>query len=182
MRRRKALEAGILLWIQERLRHPAWDPWVVGITSLNNGGLIAILACAMLLAFPRTRRVGAVASASLAAEAAVVNLIVKPLAARVRPYEAIEGLSLLVRAQSDYSFPSGHTAAGFAVAVVMLRLLPKRCGVPAMVAAVLIALSRLYVGVHYPTDVLAGALIGGAVALLACYFGREWVEKGEGRL
>lgn len=176
------MEAGILMMIQERLRHPAWDPWMIWITSLNNGGMIAILTCALLLAFRRTRRVGAVAVASLVAEAAVVNLLVKPLAARIRPYEVIEGLSLLVSAQSDYSFPSGHTAAGFAVAVVMLRLMPARYGVPALVMATLIALSRLYVGVHYPTDVLAGALIGGGIALIACRAGRAWVERGAERL
>lgn len=173
------MDAGILLAIQENLRHPLWTPWVVAITSLNNGGILSILACVLMLAFRRTRRVGVVASASLAASAALVNLTIKPLTARIRPYEVIEGLELLVHPQSDFSFPSGHTSAAFAVAVVMLRLLPRRYGVPALVLAVLIALSRLYVGVHYPTDVLAGAVIGSTVALIACHVGRKWIAYPE---
>lgn len=173
------MDAGILLAIQENLRHPLWTPWVVMITSLNNGGFLSILACALMLAFRRTRRVGVVASMSLAASAAVVNLAIKPLVARIRPYEAIEGLELLVHPQADFSFPSGHTSAAFAVAVVMLRLLPRRYGVPALILAALIALSRLYVGVHYPTDVLAGIVIGSAVALVSCHMGRKWIAAPE---
>lgn len=175
------MEAWVLLAIQEFVRHPAWDSLAVLITSLNDRGMIAIATCLVLLIGGRTRRVGAVASLSLLCNAVLVNLLIKPLVARVRPYEVIEGLHLLVSPQSDYSFPSGHAAAAFAVAVVLLRLMPRRIGVPATIAAALIALSRLYVGVHYLTDVLAGVLIGSLVALLACHLLRGWVERGKFR-
>jgi undecaprenyl-diphosphatase len=72
----------------------------------------------------------------------------------------VSGLQLLIEKQGDWSFPSGHSSASFAAAVVCLRQLPRRFGVSALLLAGWIAFSRLYVGVHYPTDVLAGVLIG----------------------
>lgn len=153
------------------------DPLMAAITALNDSGLIAITACLLMLCIPKTRRIGAVAAASLMLNALVVNVALKPLVGRLRPYDVIEGLSILVDRQNDFSFPSGHSAAGFAVAVVMLRLLPKRWGVPAVALALLIALSRLYVGVHYPTDVLAGIAVGTAVALACCRLLRDWAMR-----
>lgn len=168
------MDGRILLLIQENLRHPALDPWVLRLTSLNDHGMIAIAACLILLLLPRVRRTGAVAALSLMANTLIVNVVLKPLIGRLRPYEVVEGLRLLGMPQNDFSFPSGHSAAGFAVAVVMLKLLPKKYGVPAVVLASLIALSRLYIGVHYPTDVLAGVCIGSCTACAACAWMRQW--------
>ena len=88
------------------------------------------------------------------------NIILKNIIARTRPYEVVEGLNRIIGAQSDFSFPSGHSGASFAVAVVMFMEMPKKYGVPALIVATLIAFSRLYVGVHYPFDVIAGVLTG----------------------
>ena len=85
----------------------------------------------------------------------------------IRPYDAVEGLVPLVKKLRDYSFPSGHTCASFSCAVVYYKMYPDIKGKGAMVLAVLIALSRLYVGVHYPTDVLGGAIVGWLSAILA---------------
>jgi undecaprenyl-diphosphatase len=84
---------------------------------------------------------------------------------RTRPYEAINQLTRLIEAQSDYSFPSGHSASSFAAAIILYKTLPKKYGILALVLAFLIAISRLYVGVHYPTDVLFGILSGTLIAL-----------------
>ena len=92
--------------------------------------------------------------------ALITNVTLKNLVARTRPYEVVEGLVLLIEKQRDYSFPSGHTCASFAAAGVYWRMLPKKFGIPLVILAAMIAFSRLYVGVHYPTDVLAGLLIG----------------------
>ena len=162
------MDGSILLLIQEHLRTPVLDPLMVGVTYLNDHGYIAIAACLFMLILRRTRRVGATAALSLILNTLIVNITVKPLVGRIRPYEVIDGLTLLVERQSDFSFPSGHSAAGFAVATVMFLLLPKRYGVPAMLLALAIALSRLYVGVHYPTDVLMGIAIGAACAVVSC--------------
>ena len=92
--------------------------------------------------------------------ALATNVLLKNLVHRIRPYVALENLSILVSEPSDWSFPSGHATASFAAAWALFRLAPKKVGVPALLLAILIALSRLYEGVHYPTDVLAGAAIG----------------------
>ena len=103
------------------------------------------------------------------------NLVLKNLVQRVRPYEMVEGLTHLGRITDPNSFPSGHTTAAFAAGVVWFRTLPARWArVLALASAFLMAFSRLYVGVHYPTDVLAGAVMGTVCALLALWLGKRW--------
>ena len=154
------IESAILLWIQNNLRCGFLTPVMRVITTLGNGGAFWIVLTLLLLIFKRTRRMGVYCAASMLLTLLVVNLCIKPLAARTRPYELIQGLEILVSRPHDFSFPSGHSANSLTCAWAIFRLAPKKYGVPALVLAVLIALSRLYVGVHYPTDVLAGAAIG----------------------
>lgn len=154
------IEGAILLWIQNSLRCGLLTPVMRVITTLGNGGMFWIALTLLMLIFKRTRRVGVYCAASMLLTLLVVNLCIKPLAARTRPYELIQGLEILVSRPRDYSFPSGHSANSLSCAWTLFRLAPKKYGVPALVLAVLIALSRLYVGVHFPTDVLAGAAIG----------------------
>ena len=154
------IESAILLWIQNNLRCGLLTPVMRVITTLGNGGAFWIVLTLLLLIFKRTRRMGVYCAASMLLTLLVVNLCIKPLAARTRPYELIEGLQILVSRPHDYSFPSGHSANSLTCAWTIFRLAPKKYGVPALVLAVLIALSRLYVGVHDPTVVLAGAAIG----------------------
>ena len=154
------IESAILLWIQNNLRCDFLTPVMRVITTLGNGGAFWIVLTLLLLIFKRTRRMGVYCAASMLLTLLVVNLCIKPLAARTRPYELIQGLEILVSRPRDYSFPSGHSANSLSCAWTLFRLAPKKYGVPALVLAVLIALSRLYVGVHFPTDVLAGAAIG----------------------
>lgn len=175
------VDASILLWIQDALRAPFATPVVSFITHLGDHGIFWVALTLALLAFRRTRRIGLVCFVSMAIGWVITNLVIKNWVARVRPYELIEGLECLVGTQKDFSFPSGHTTNALACAWVLLRMAPKKYGVPAMVLAVLIALSRLYVGVHYPTDVLGGAVIGiaSAIVALAMYrrFGAKLPEK-----
>ena len=147
------------------------------ITTLGNAGVIWIVLSVGLLIPKKTRRVGALALVSLVFSALIDNVILKNVVARTRPYDVIEGLTSLVGAQKDYSFPSGHTGSAFAAAVVLFLGLPKKCGIPILVFACLMGLSRLYVGVHYPSDVLGGALIGTGIALLTHWFGTVWIEQ-----
>ena len=154
------IESAILLWIQNNLRCDLLTPVMRVITTLGNGGAFWIALTVLLLIFKRTRRVGVYCAASMLLTLLVVNLCIKPLAARTRPYELIQGLEILVSRPHDYSFPSGHSANSLTCAWTLFRLAPGKYGVPALVLAVLIALSRLYVGVHFPTDVLVGAAIG----------------------
>ena len=171
------LEGPILLWIQEYIRMDFLTPIVTFITHLGDAGWFWILLTILLLVIPKSRRTGIVMAVSLVINALVTNVVLKNLFARTRPYEVVEGLERIVEEQVDFSFPSGHTACSFAAAVVICKLCPKRYGIPAMVLAVLIALSRLYVGVHFPTDVIGGAVFGTAAALLACWIDKKWQER-----
>ena len=170
-------EGQILLWIQDNLRWEPLDPLVKAITFLGNGGWFWIALAVVLLLFRPTRRAALAAGIGLLLSLIVNNLFLKEWIARIRPYEVTDGLSILVEVQKDFSFPSGHSGASFAAAVAMFPFLPRRWGVALLVLAGLIALSRLYVGVHFPTDVLAGALIGTLLGLAAAAIARR-LPKG----
>ena len=175
------LDANILLFIQEFIRNPVLTPVITVITSLGNGGMIWILISLGLLIPKKTRPIGCMSILALLASLLINNMILKNLAARTRPYEVIEGLMPLVARPRDYSFPSGHTGSSFASAWVLYRKLPKRYGIPALILAGLIGLSRLYVGVHYPTDVLAGLFTGiccGIIALMLADMIDKYLQAG----
>lgn len=162
------LDGEILLQIQQHLRTDMLTPFMKIVTFLGNGGWFWILCAVVLLAVPKTRKTGYTAVLSLIFGVIVTNLLLKNIVARPRPFAEIEALIPLIAKPTDFSFPSGHTTASFAVALVMLRMLPKKIGIPAVVLAALVAFSRLYLGVHYPTDVLAGfvvALVGSSLAV-----------------
>ena len=162
------LDGEILLLIQEHLRTDMLTPFMKSVTFLGNGGWFWILCAVVLLAVPKTRKTGYAAVLSLIFGVIVTNLLLKNIVARPRPFAEIEALIPLIAKPTDFSFPSGHTTASFAVALVMLRMLPKKFGIPAVVLAALVAFSRLYLGVHYPTDVLAGfviALVGSTLSV-----------------
>ena len=127
------------------------------ISKLGDGGAIWIALTLVLMLFRKTRRTGYMLALSL-----VLGLLI----GRVRPYDANPDFVLLIERLSDYSFPSGHTLASFEAAAVLLMQYRAKA-VPALVLALLIAFSRLYLYVHYPSDVLAGALLGVAFACIA---------------
>jgi len=172
-----ALDANILLWIQQYLRSEFFTPLWTFITTTGNGGLIWIALTCFLLAFKKTRKVGVMCALSLIFSLIFTNLLIKPLVARVRPYEVIEGLAILIEKPHDFSFPSGHSSASFAVAWIMFRKLPKRFGIPALLYACLMAFSRLYVGVHYPTDVIGGIILGILYAMVAMWVVERFCSK-----
>ena len=93
------------------------------------------------------------------------NIAIKNIVARTRPYEYNSEIQLLVKKLSDYSFPSGHTLASFEAAVcIFIRY--KKWGIAALILAFAIAFSRLYLYVHFPSDVLAGMVLGIIFAII----------------
>lgn len=170
------MEANILLWIQENLRADWLTPIMKGITFLGNAGWLWIVLSAICLCLPKQRKLGLTTSFALVFDLCTVNIFIKNIVARPRPYTMIEGLTSIIGPQSDFSFPSGHTAGSFAFVSVLWLLAPKKISIPATVLATLISLSRLYVGVHYPTDILGGALIGSICGIAAVYF-VKWLWK-----
>ena len=152
------------------------DPILSVYTKLGNGGLLWIALCLLLLLHPKTRRAGLTGGLALLFSLLFTNLIIKRLVARTRPWLVVEGLVALVAEGDPNSFPSGHTSAAFAAAVAFFHTLPRRWGIAALVMAAVMGLSRLYVGVHFPSDVLCGALVGALCGVLACR-SMEWLRK-----
>lgn len=175
-------ESDLLLFIQDNFRNGLLNPVFLFVTTLGNAGAVWIVSSVLLLLHPKTRKIGAMALVALLLSLLVNNLILKNLVARTRPFDAIPGLATLIAHPTDYSFPSGHTASSFAAAGVFFRRLPKRAGIPFLVFAVFIAASRLYVGVHYPSDVVLGLVSGwllGVAAEYAVESGSGIVQKGK---
>lgn len=170
------LDMNILLWIQEHLRTDVLTPFWKVITFLGNGGWFWIVLCVILICFGKTRKAGITAALSLALGFLITNLLLKNIVARPRPFDSYAQILPLITKPTDYSFPSGHTCASFACALVYLRMLPKKSGVPAVILAGMIAFSRLYLGVHYPGDVLTGFLVAVFTSMLACFLVKKYEE------
>ena len=143
------------------------------ITSLGDGGIGFILLGLLLLLFRKTRKVGLAVLLAIAIGALFTNLTIKPLVARLRPYEheTFRTFWLYVGApmESEFSFPSGHATAAFAAMGALFFTTRKRFSWAALLVAALVAFTRLYFVVHYPTDVIFGTIIG-LLAAVAAYF------------
>lgn len=160
------MDSAILLAFQEA-RSDILDPLAQAYTSMGNAGVVWIVLSAVMLCFPQTRRAGLLALLAMLLGLVCTNLILKPLVERPRPWLDVVGLVPLVDEPDPNSFPSGHTTAAFAAAMIFWRALPDSwlgTKITGVTMAVLMGLSRLYVGVHYPSDVLAGAVIGSSCA------------------
>jgi undecaprenyl-diphosphatase len=163
----------ILDWIQEHLRCGFLDFIMVPITHLGKWGAFFIICSVAMLFFPKWRKTGWSIAAAMLLGLIVCNFTIKPLVARPRPYsaETIErfGRSAveLIKGveESEFSFPSGHTIAAFEFATAFAIRKPK-WGPAVFILATLIAFSRLYLFVHYPTDVFASVILGSLFGLL----------------
>ena len=149
----------ILNFIQENFRCTFLDVVMPFITSLGDVGFIWILISVILLFFKKTRNLGIQLLISILFAYVIYQWVMKPIIARPRPFTQNPIVELLIKAPKDFSFPSGHTACGFSF-VVILFLAKNKWWIPSLVLACLIGFSRLYLYVHFPTDVLCGAICG----------------------
>ena len=163
-----SLDGAVLLWIQEFVRCELLTPLLSFYTQLGNAGIVWIVLSVVMLCFRKTRKAGALSLVAMLFGLLCTNVALKHLVARPRPWLTVEGLNFLVVENDPNSFPSGHTCAAFAAAGVWFRTLPKtRMRWTALVLAVLMGFSRLYVGVHFPSDVAVGCLVGLLCAWMA---------------
>ena len=170
------MEFAILDWIQAHLRCGFLDAVLPVISWTSNHGEIWILLALCLLAAKKSRRQGGTVAVALLMDLLCCNMFLKPLIGRVRPFVVNPAVELLVAAPLDASFPSGHTAVSFA-AVFALKASGSPLWKPALVLASVIAFSRLYLYVHWPTDVLAGILLGAALGYAADLVVKKGLER-----
>ena len=160
----------ILDWIQANLHSGFMDKFMPFITKFGDEGIFWIAVAVVLFLFPKTRKAGLGMGIAMAIGLLICNGILKPTIARPRPYdfqlsEFGRVIHLLVEAETSFSFPSGHTIASFEASVVLLKN-SKKLGIPAFILAILIAFSRMYLYVHYPTDVLLSVFLGTLFAFI----------------
>ena len=170
------IEFQILDFIQG-LRTPFGDNVMPLVTALGNAGIFWIGLTVLLLLQPKKRRAGCILLLALLFDLLLCNILIKPLAARVRPFDVNTAVQLLIARPVDFSFPSGHTAASFASVAALYLAGEKRLFGISLALSVLIAFSRLYLYVHYPTDVLGGVLVG----LLSGWLGYRCLQAIERR-
>ena len=149
----------ILLYIKDTMHGPIMDKVMVISTYLGNGGAIWIIIIALLMINKKYRKIGYIALAALILSTILGEDILKHVVRRIRPSADIPAVNLLIAKPLSYSFPSGHTTSSFAVAGVLARYF-KDYAYEFFSLASLIAFSRLYLYVHYPTDVLGGMVLG----------------------
>lgn len=170
------IDRDILLYVQDHIRGPVLDEFFPRITFLGDAGIFWILLTVILFCFKKTRKAALCSAIALAGSVILNNMILKVLINRTRPYELISGLVLIGKKAGDASFPSGHTAASFASCIAILPNVKKRWWAPLILTATLIALSRIYIGIHYPSDVLGGFLSGLFLGLTAALIG-NWAYE-----
>ena len=162
MERLLELDGRLLLWIKEFFANPVLDEVMIFVSKTGNKGFLWIAIGVLFLLLGVKHRLwlrrGWMVLFSLLGNFLLCNLTLKPLVDRTRPYYVL-GYDPVIPPVGDPSFPSGHTAASFAAATAIYAI-DKRWGIAAYIYAAVMGFSRLYLGVHFPTDVLAGAVVG----------------------
>ncbi len=169
------------LYRLQELHTPWLDKLMVAITTLGDAGLIWILLAVVLAFTKKYRKCGVTMMLALIMMLIFGNGILKNIFMRERPCWIDTSIALLVENPHDYSFPSGHTYSSIAAATV-IWLRSKKAGIAAMVLAVLIAFSRMYLFVHFPTDVLTSLVLGVITAVIAHALVERYYDKLAGKL
>ncbi len=162
-----AFEIKILDYIHDTFACAKLDVLMRYITVIGGDyGIYWIALAIILMCFKKTRKLGFSVALSLLLGVIICNLCLKNIVGRIRPYDFNTAAHLLAKKEIDYSFPSGHTVVCFEGATaIFIRY--KKIGIFAFLVAAVVGFSRLYLYMHYPTDVLAGAILGIGIGLLA---------------
>jgi undecaprenyl-diphosphatase len=155
------IDAKISYFIYYHVQNPLLTKIMIPFTTIGNAGLIWIIIISISLLIKKYRRTGIMALAALILGSLLCEEILKPLIHRSRPFIVLENLKILIQKPTSYSFPSGHTTAAFSVAGSFIKNLSRKWSkIFILLLAFLVSFSRLYLLVHYFSDVLAGAILG----------------------
>ncbi|MBQ3886713.1 MAG: phosphatase PAP2 family protein [Acutalibacteraceae bacterium] len=166
LKRIQALDDRVLMWFARR-HTPVMNKLMILITTTGDNGYIWFALAVPFLLMNRWRLTGFTVLAAMGIASLTGEITIKHIVRRVRPCKKAFDEYLLIENPPHYSFPSGHTSASFAVATVMGCMCPLWLALAVGLYAFLIAFSRLYLLVHYPTDVLAGMMIGTICGFIA---------------
>ena len=161
----KKVDNTILRWINVKFRNKTFDKIMPIITSAGNLGIIWIVISVLLITKKDYRVLGQTILIALVITTIIGEGIIKNIVKRKRPFYGDDDKELLISRPITYSFPSGHTASSFAVATVFIKT-DNAASLEIMLLACLIAFSRIYLGVHYPSDVIGGGIIGALCGLI----------------
>ena len=162
----------------QHLRGDFLDTVMVALTNIvGSYGYLWIAVGVIMCIFKKTRKCGAAVLVSYIFVYLGGNLLLKDLIARPRPCHIEQSVELLVKRPSSYSCPSTHTAWSFGAATAICMELKKKWGIPAMILAALIGFSRMYLFVHFPSDVLFGAVLGVVFGIAASLLVRFVCDK-----
>lgn len=153
------LDLSILIYIQDHIKNDILDPLMIMFTTIGDFGILWILTGTILIFTKKYRKEGFLTLAVLLVGAIIGDLALKHLFQRERPFVVLPSIPLLISAPQSYSFPSGHTLSSFAAAFVLIDRFYKY-KILILFTAFCISFSRLYLFVHYPTDILVGAILG----------------------
>ena len=157
---------------QHNLNSELFNRIMIFFTNLGDYGTVWIAIALILFLNKKYRKTGILAFVSLAICSVIVNIILKPLIQRPRPFTEIADIILLIKTPKDYSFPSGHTAASFVMVYIFFRHI-KKYFIPVFITGILIAFSRMYLSVHFPSDIIAGIIIG----IFSGYVGEKLTDR-----
>lgn len=166
----------ILDWIQQNLKCETLDRIMSAITHFGDKGILWLITAIIMLFLKKYRKCGITMLLALLSGIIIGNHLLKNLIERSRPCWINTSVDILINVPKDYSFPSGHTLSGF-IAVTILMYYDKRIGLPALLIATLIAFSRLYLYVHFPTDILAGIILGIVLGYTAIFTANRYLFK-----
>lgn len=164
------------LYALQELHNPILDTIMVFITKLGDAGIFWIALGVLFLIPKKHRKMGFQILIAMLCTYIIGNLILKNIFARLRPCDIDAAITLLVPRPHGHSFPSGHTMNGMVAAITMF-LNNKKVGIPALILASGIAFSRMYLFVHFPTDIIGGIAVGLVVAIGVDILFRKIIEK-----
>lgn len=168
----RELDFRILDWIQQNCRSTVMDALMPKVTMLGQMRLLWIALALLFLMIRKYRKCGITLSFGLICSLLIGNLLLKNIVARSRPCWINTDIDMLIAIPKDYSFPSGHTLCAFIAAVIILSY-DKRLGIPALLIAAAVGFSRMYLYVHFPSDVLAGMVLGVAIGIFSILLTRK---------
>lgn len=171
------LDMNIVSYIHENWHNIVTDRFFTFITYISDGGIVWLTAAFIMLFFRKWRPVGVIMLLSLGISAVLTSFVIKYIVCRPRPFNVDPMLKLIIDVPSGlYSFPSGHsTASGAGAAAIALK--SRRLGIPAIIVALLVGFSRVFMAVHYPTDVLCGLILGAACSVVIWHYLYSPAEK-----